>query len=90
MSCEYCGGEVHPKRIEILQSRSQTISCIGCAEGKVQKVVGFQVNDGKTDRSIQVCTPEEGARLKSLERKTGQATGGPGMGRNAGKVVYRG
>jgi hypothetical protein len=89
MSCIYCGGDVHPKRIEILQGRGQLISCIGCAEGKVQKVVGFQVNEGKTDRSIQVCTPEEGARLKKLERKGGQATGGPGFGPNAGKIVYK-
>jgi len=89
MSCIYCGGDVHPKRVEILQGRNQPISCIGCAEGKVQRVVGFQVNDGKTDRSIEVCTPEQYNRLKSLERKTGQATGGPGFGANAGKVVYK-
>jgi hypothetical protein len=89
MNCIYCGGEVHPRRIEILKSKGQSISCIGCAEGKVQRVVGFQVNDGKTDRSIEVCTPAQAKRLQSLERKTGQATGGPGVGKNAGKVVYK-
>lgn len=90
MSCIYCGGDVHPMRIKILEKTKKPISCIGCAENKVQKVVGFQVNEGKTDRSIEVCTPEQAKRLQSLERKTGQATGGPGVGKNAGKVVYKG
>jgi hypothetical protein len=55
----------------------------------VQRVTGFQVNEGKSERSIQVCTPEQGARLKKMERKTGGATGGPSFGKRAGEVVYR-
>jgi hypothetical protein len=89
MSCIYCNNEVHPKRIEILKKRNALITCIECAEAKVAKVTGFQVNEGKSERSIQVCTPEQGARLKKMERKTGGATGGPSMGRKAGAVVYR-
>lgn len=89
MSCIYCASDVHPKRIEILQKKGALITCITCAESKVQRVTGFQVNEGKSERSIQVCTPEQGARLKKMERKTGGATGGPSMGRKAGEVVYR-
>lgn len=85
--CCYCGGDVHPKRVEILQKKGQQISCIGCAETEVKKVVGFQVNDGKTDRSIQVCSEDEYKRLRSLERKGGGATGGPSI--NGGKVVFK-
>jgi len=87
MSCIYCAGEVHPKRIEILQKKGALITCITCAESKVQKVTGFQVNEGKSERSIQVCTPEQGAMLKKMERKTGGATGGPSI--NGGKIVYK-
>jgi hypothetical protein len=89
MSCIYCNGDVHPKRIEILKSKGALITCITCAEAKVQRVTGFQVNEGKSERSIQVCTPEQGARLKKMERKTGGATGGPSFGKRAGEVVYK-
>ena len=89
-TCIYCAGDVHEKRIAILEKNGKPITCITCAEQKVQKVTGFQVNHDKACREIQVCSPEEGARLKKMERKTGQATGGPGMGRNAGKIVYKG
>ena len=88
MQCVYCANEVHPKRIEILYKRKSLITCISCAEDKVQKVVGFQVNTDKACREIQVCTVEQSERLLSLQRKTGQATGGPGFGKNNGKVVY--
>jgi hypothetical protein len=63
MSCIYCNGDVHPRRIEILKLKGALITCITCAEDKVQRVTGFQVNEGKSERSIQVCTPEQGARL---------------------------
>lgn len=89
MSCIYCGGNVHEKRIEILQKRGSLITCIDCAEQKVQRVTGFQVNNDKACREIQVCTPEQGAKLMKMQRKTGGATGGPGFGPNAGKVVYK-
>lgn len=88
MSCIYCAGEVHPKRIEILQKKGALITCIACAENKVQRVTGFQVNNDKACREIQVCTPEQGARLMKMQRKGGGATGGPSMGRKAGEVVY--
>lgn len=48
MSCIYCGGEVHPKRIEILQKKGALITCIPCAEAKVPRVTGFQVLRTKT------------------------------------------
>jgi len=89
MSCIYCNGDVHPKRIEILQKKGALITCIDCAESKVQRVTGFQVNEGKSERSIQVCTPEQAKRLMKLQRKTNGATGGPGFGPNAGKVVSK-
>lgn len=90
MSCIYCGGAVHEKRIEILQSKKQPISCITCAEEKVERVVGFQSNHDKACREIEVVTPDQGKRLMKLQRKGGQATGGPGFGPKAGKVVYNG
>ena len=89
-TCIYCNTDkIHPKRIEILISKNQPITCIDCAEGKVKRVTGFQVNNDKACREIQVCTPEEGTRLMKLQRKTGGATGGPGLGPKAGKVVYK-
>ena len=88
--CIYCGGDVHPKRVEILDKKFSPISCIACAELKVKPVTGFQVNHDKACREIQVCTPEEGTRLMKMQRKGGQATGGPGFGPNAGKIVYKG
>ena len=69
MSFCSCGNSVHPKRVEILKSKKQSITCISCAENKVQRVVGFQVNEGKTERSIQVCSQAEYQRLNSLDRK---------------------
>jgi hypothetical protein len=89
MSCIHCNGDVHPKRIEILRNKNSAITCITCAESKVQRVTGFQVNEGKSERSIQVCTPEQAKRLMKLQRKGGGATGGPSMGRKAGEVVYK-
>jgi hypothetical protein len=89
MSCIYCNGVVHEKRIEILKSKGSSITCISCAESKVQRVTGFQVNNDKACREIQVCTPEQASRLMKLQRKGGGATGGPSMGRKAGEVVYR-
>jgi hypothetical protein len=47
MSCIYCNGDVHEKRIEILKSKGSSITCITCAESKVQRVTGFQVNNDK-------------------------------------------
>lgn len=89
-NCIYCNtDEIHPKRIEILKSKNQDITCIKCAENKVDRVTGFQVNHGKGTREIEVCTPTQGQRLMKMERKTGGATGGPGIYRNAGKVVYK-
>ena len=88
MSCIYCNNEVHPKRVEILKKRNALITCIECAEAKVTKVTGFQVNNDKACREIQICTQEEGKRLMKLQRKGGGATGGPGFGKNAGKIVY--
>jgi len=87
--CIHCGTlEINPKRVEFLIKYKKDITCIDCAEGKVKRVTGFQVNNDKACREIQVCTPEEGARLMKLQRKTGGASGGPGFGKNAGKVVY--
>lgn len=89
-NCIYCNTEdIHPRRVEILKEKKQDITCIKCAENKVNKVTGFQVNHDKACREIQVCSPTEAARLMKLQRKTGQATGGPGFGPNAGKVVYK-
>ena len=88
-TCIYCNGEVHPRRVDILKSKGALITCIICAETKVQRVTGFQVNNDKACREIQVCTPEQGARLMKMQRKGGGATGGPSMGRKAGEVVYK-
>lgn len=90
MNCIYCDNEVNPKRVEILLKRNAIISCISCAENKVEKVTGFQINNDKSCREIQICTPEDGKKLMKLQRKTGQATGGPGFGPKAGKIVYKG
>jgi len=89
-TCIYCAGVVHPKRVEILQNKKQPISCITCAEEKVQKVVGFQVNHDKACREIDIVSADQAKRLQSLTRKGGQATGGPGVGPKAGKIVYKG
>jgi hypothetical protein len=89
-SCEHCGDPVPEKRTDFLIKYKKPIICIGCAEGTVKKVTGFQINHGKGTREIEVCTPEQGQRLMKMERKTGGATGGPGIHKNAGKVVYKG
>ena len=88
--CIHCGcTDIHPKRVEFLIKYKKSITCIDCAEGRVKKVTGFQVNHDKACREIQVCDETTGQRLMKFQRKTGQATGGPGFGLNAGKVVYK-
>jgi len=86
MECIHCGVQVHPKRVEILLSKGTTV--ITCIEhSTAERVVGFQVNEAKMGH-IEVCTPAQGKRLMSLQRKGGGATGGPGV--NNKGVVYKG
>lgn len=86
MECVHCGVQIHPKRVEILLKNKITV--FTCVEhSTAQKVVGFQVNEAKMGY-IQVVTQDQGKRLKSLERKGGTATGGPGV--NNKGVVYKG
>jgi hypothetical protein len=70
MYCK-CGKEIHPKRVEFLEKYSKPLSCIECAEGKVQKVVGFQVVGGKTEREVQIVSQETGAMLNKLSARAG-------------------
>jgi len=89
-TCIHCGCEVHPKRVEILNKTHAPITCL--EHSTTEAVKGFQANFGKTEYYIEVVTPAQGARLQKLERKTGGATGGPGIpvfGREPGKVVYK-
>lgn len=37
----------------------------------MQKLVGVQVNSGKTERAIEVCTPDVAAKFEALTRRTG-------------------
>lgn len=88
--CIHCDEVVHPLRIAILKEKEQEITCLSCAEKFVQRVVGVQTNFDKACRQVEVVTPEQGRRLTKLIRKTGMATGGPGFGPKAGKVVFKG
>jgi hypothetical protein len=84
-TCTVCDCEVHPKRVEILKRTGAPITCL--EHSSTQKVTGFQINEGKSERFIQVCTPEQGRLLKKMERKSNQATGGPHP--MQGKVIYK-
>lgn len=92
MECIHCGVEVHPKRVEILQKNNKPITCL--EHSAEQKVQGFQVNEGKAERYIQINTPEQTQRLNKLSRKRHGATGGPqnlwAGGKEPGKIVYKG
>lgn len=70
MYCK-CGNEIHPKRVDFLEKYNKPKCCINCAEGKVQKVVGFQVVSGKTEREVQIVSQEEGALLNKLSARAG-------------------
>lgn len=84
MHCIHCDKEVHPKRVDILIKNNLPITCL--EHSQTEKVVGFQVNHDKACRQIEVMDSTQYKRLRSLERKTGGATGGPGLG---GKIVYK-
>ena len=90
INCIHCDEVVHPLRVAILKDKKQEITCITCAEHTVGRVMGFQANHDKACREIEVVTADQGRRLMKLQRKTGGATGGPGFGPKAGKVVYNG
>lgn len=70
MNC-VCGGDIHPKRVEFLQKKGMKVQCINCAEGNVQKKAGVQVISGKTERQLEICTPEQAARFEKLSARTG-------------------
>lgn len=75
-TCIHCDNPIPDKRVEILRKTNALLTCVNCSD--TQKVRGFQVNEGKADRYIQVNTPTQAKRLISLERKNNKATGGPG------------
>ena len=60
-----CGGEIHPKRVEILKNNGSRITCLKCSD--TQKKVGFQVSAGKTEYFVEAVSPEQYKRLKSLD-----------------------
>jgi len=64
-----CNAEIHPKRVEFLKKNNLPLTCINCSS--TQKVVGFQVVSGKTEREIQVCTPAQAAELEAKARRAG-------------------
>jgi H2-forming N5,N10-methylenetetrahydromethanopterin dehydrogenase-like enzyme len=66
-----CSNEIHPKRVEFLQKKGMKIQCIPCAEGKVVKLAGVQVISGKTERGLEICTPEQAERFEKLSRRAG-------------------
>lgn len=64
-----CGAIVHPKRVEILKSKNLPITCL--EHSNTQRVQGFQVIGGKTERFIQVVQPEQAAQLNKLAQRAG-------------------
>lgn len=70
MYCK-CGSEIPQKRVEFLQKYNKRICCVNCAEGTVQKVAGFQVISGKTEREIQIVSQEEASMLNKLSARAG-------------------
>jgi RNA polymerase-binding transcription factor DksA len=69
MYCKVCGVEVPQKRVEFLQKAGYSITCL--EHSSTQKVVGFQVISGKTERAIEVCQPEVAAKLEHLSKRQG-------------------
>lgn len=47
------------------------VQCIPCAEGKVVKLAGVQVISGKTERALEVCTPEQAEHFNKLSARAG-------------------
>ena len=66
-----CGNTIHPKRVEILEKRASKVICIECAESTVQKLAGVQVVSGKTERAIEICSPEQAERFIKLSARAG-------------------
>lgn len=64
-----CGATVPDQRVKYLQKFNLPITCV--LHSPTEKVVGFQVIGGKTERFIEICTPEQGAHLNKLSRRTG-------------------
>jgi hypothetical protein len=88
--CVTCGCEVNPKRVEILEKLGKKITCL--EHSTEQRVAGFTVIEGKSERSIQIVDQTQYTRLSKLQRKGHMATGGPAppvFGRPQGKVVYK-
>lgn len=65
----HCGQVIHPKRVAILKSKNLPITCL--EHSNTQKVQGFQVINGKTERFIQVVEPERAAELNKLAQRAG-------------------
>jgi hypothetical protein len=72
-----CGKEIHPKRVEILQSRNQRLQCISCAEGTVQRVAGFMPSESKMRGQI-IITDQDTVRdlIQKSERSGGIVSSG--------------
>lgn len=83
--CVTCGCEVHTKRVEILSKQGKRITCL--EHSTEERVAGFQVNEGKAERFIQIVDQTQWTRLKKMERKGHMATGGGHP--LQGKVVYK-
>jgi len=88
--CVTCGCEVHQKRVEILSKQGKRITCL--EHSTEERVAGFQVNEGKSERFLDIVSPTQYTRLSKLQRKGHMATGGPAppvFGKPQGQVVYK-
>ena len=71
-----CGNLIHPKRVEILQSKNMNIICIPCAEQKVDKIYGFPLISGKNTYSeLQLVSKEIAQNLYGAQERKGQSPG---------------
>ena len=70
MFCK-CGREIHPKRVEILQSKNQRIQCINCAENTVSKVAGFMPSEAKMRGNIIITDQETAEYLHNASWRAG-------------------
>lgn len=64
-----CGNEIPPARVAFLQKTNSPLTCF--EHSTTQRVKGFQVIGGKTERYIEVVTPDQAALLEKLGKRAG-------------------
>lgn len=69
MKCKICNKDIPEKRIDILKKMGKKLTCINCSTE--EKVVGFQVNTTKENRTIQVVSKDIADEMFRVSKQGG-------------------